>query len=291
MLWLAVLSSLLFGLVYVLCYLYSGNALASFMGGLCAWFFGTVSMALRPLLLGHIFLVVDLIVLELAARDRRWLWRTTSCSPFGSCPAPSSSAGVLFLLRLLGRRPVGAGCGGADRPATARLSSPFWPSAPSRFAIRSVSVLLPTQGPGTTVHQHECHRRMAFRRTRSSRGLGLIAAMLAVFLVPCAARVRLQELLLVTVSFGLAILHARMLFVFGIAVSPICRLVSPLIEERRDRDPSRRHCPLYLRFSRRWAFNSVRFRSKSAGQSVGALTHIQRSGLSGDAERVRVRPT
>src|SRR5512133_2081615 len=59
MLWLATMAALLFVLVYVLCYRCSGNALAAFMGGLCVWFFGTVSIAIRPLLLGHIFLVSE----------------------------------------------------------------------------------------------------------------------------------------------------------------------------------------------------------------------------------------
>src|SRR5262249_52402244 len=37
MLWLAILGSLLFALVFILCYRYSGNAFVAFMGGLCAW--------------------------------------------------------------------------------------------------------------------------------------------------------------------------------------------------------------------------------------------------------------
>ena len=60
MLWLAVLASVLFILVYVLCYLSTQNALVAFLGGVCAWFFGTVGLAIRPLILGHIFLAAEL---------------------------------------------------------------------------------------------------------------------------------------------------------------------------------------------------------------------------------------
>src|SRR5438874_7273193 len=48
MLWMSVLASLLVLCVFFLCYRYSVNVLVSFLGALCAWFFGTVGLAIRP---------------------------------------------------------------------------------------------------------------------------------------------------------------------------------------------------------------------------------------------------
>src|ERR1041384_1345220 len=74
MVWLSFFSSLLFVLVYILCYRASGNALAAFLGGGCAWFFGTVGLAIRPHMIGYTFLAAELLLLESASRNRRWLW-------------------------------------------------------------------------------------------------------------------------------------------------------------------------------------------------------------------------
>jgi hypothetical protein len=74
MAWLSGFASVLLIEVYGLCYLRTGNALVSFLAGVLAWLFATVGLAARPLLLGHIFLVFELILLELARRNRRWLW-------------------------------------------------------------------------------------------------------------------------------------------------------------------------------------------------------------------------
>ena len=75
MIWLCAVPSLLFAMVYALCSLYSGNAKISLLGGMVAWFFGTVGLAVRPHILGYLFLVVELIVVHLArTRDHRWFW-------------------------------------------------------------------------------------------------------------------------------------------------------------------------------------------------------------------------
>jgi hypothetical protein len=295
MLWLAILSSLLFGLVYVLCYLYSGNALASFMGGLCAWFFGTVSMAIRPLLLGHIFLVVELIVLELGARNRRWLWMLPPLFAFWvNCHGSFFfGLGVLFLYC------VCSWAGGRWGLVVAEPTDPATRKA--LVAVLAVSAIALCCNP-VGIHVLLYPLRVLGQQStsmnaidewlppdlRSSRGMGLIAAMLAVFLVPLLRRseLRLLDLLLVTVSFGLAILHARMLFVFGIAVSPIlCRLVSPLIEERRDRDHPVANALFICTFlaAAIWAFPAPGQIQKQIRRAnpVGAVDYIQRSGLSG----------
>jgi hypothetical protein len=72
---LCVFASLIFVLVYALCWMHTGDALASFLGAMIAWFFATVGLAIRALILGHLFLVVEMLFLELGrTKDRRWLW-------------------------------------------------------------------------------------------------------------------------------------------------------------------------------------------------------------------------
>src|ERR1019366_5813396 len=75
MIWLSVAGSLVYLLVYLLCHRVNNNALVSFRGGILAFCFGSVGLAPRPLLLGHLFLVGEILVLELArTRRARWLW-------------------------------------------------------------------------------------------------------------------------------------------------------------------------------------------------------------------------
>ncbi len=74
MLWLDGMTSLLFVLVYVLCLRCSDNAGIAFGGALFALFFGTIGLAIRPLVNGNILLVTELLILEASARDGRILW-------------------------------------------------------------------------------------------------------------------------------------------------------------------------------------------------------------------------
>ena len=75
MVWLSVFASLIFVLVYALCLMQTGDPLVSLLGALIAWLFATVGLAIRALILGHLFLVVEMLLLELGRRkDRRWLW-------------------------------------------------------------------------------------------------------------------------------------------------------------------------------------------------------------------------
>ena len=99
MLWFETLAALFLVLVYLLSWLYSGNAKVSLLGGLIGWFFGTVGLAIRPLLIGHVFLVLELLLLELGrTRDRRWLWGLPPLfAVWVNCHA-SCSFGMMILL-------------------------------------------------------------------------------------------------------------------------------------------------------------------------------------------------
>ena len=73
--WLILLGSCLVVVIYIHCAASSGNAKTALLGGLAAWFFATITLSIRPLMLGHLFLALELLLLHLGkTRDRRWLW-------------------------------------------------------------------------------------------------------------------------------------------------------------------------------------------------------------------------
>src|SRR5215470_8717684 len=75
MVWLCVMPTLIFVVVYGLGSLYSGNAKISLVGGMTAWFFATIGLAIRPHILGYLFLALELLVVHLGrTRTRRWFW-------------------------------------------------------------------------------------------------------------------------------------------------------------------------------------------------------------------------
>ena len=295
MMWLAILGSLLFVLVFILCYRFSGNALVAFMGGLCAWFFGTVGLAIRPLLLGHICLVMELILLDLAARNRRWLWLLPPLfAVWVNCHGSFFfGLGVLFVYCVCSR--IGGRWGlvvaePSDRKTRTALAAVFG-ACVIALCLNPVGVqvlVYPLKVLGQQSTSMNAIDEWLPPDLRSSRGMALIAAMIAVFLLPLVRRseLRLQELLLVSVSFGLAIQHSRMLFVFGIVVSPVlCRLLGPVLEERRDGDHPILNALLMSAFlaAAIWTFPGADRISKEIRQAnpAGAVAYIRQAGLSG----------
>lgn len=295
MLWLAILASLLFILVYILCFRCSGNALTAFLGGLCAWFFGTVGLAIRPLILGHIFLVTELILLELAARNRRWLWLLPPLfAVWVNCHGSFFfGLGVLSVYCVCSR--IGGHWGLVvaepwDRPTRKSLAMVLalcavalcWNPAGIHVFLYPLNVL------GQQSTSMNAIDEWLPPDLRSSRGMGLIAAVLGVLFIPLVRRseLRLRELLIVAMAFGLAILHVRMLFVFGIAVSPVlCRLLSPVLEERRGREHPIPNALLMSAFlaAMIWVFPGFERIQKQIRNAspVGAVDYIRRAGLAG----------
>jgi hypothetical protein len=295
MLWLGILASLLFVLVYLLCYLSSKNSLVAFLGGLCAWFFGTVSLAIRPLLLGHIFLVVELILLTLAARNRRWLWLLPPLfAVWVNC-----HGSFFFGLGILCAYWVCSGISGRwglvvaerwDRP-TRRTLDPVVALCAIALCCNPVGIdvfLYPLKVLGQQSTSMAAIDEWLPPDLRSARGIGIIAAMLGLLLFPlvCRTQLRMREMVTVAMAFGLAILHARMLFVFGIVVSPVlCRLLSPVLEERRGRDHPVPNALFMFAFlaAMIWTFPGAARIQKQIRQSnpTGAVDYIRRAGLSG----------
>lgn len=299
MIWLCVFASLVFVLVYALSWLYSRDPLISFFGGMIAWFFATVGLAIRPMMLGHLFLIIEMVVLELGrTKHRRWLWWLPPlfavwanchgsyvfglavlavywiCSrldrQWGLIAAPRewdkegrNGLGVIILLC------VAALC---CNPVGVRLLVyPF--DTLFRLSQQSASVRVVDEWMPASVND--------------PRAIGVIATVVAIFLFSLLRRSALcvRELLLVFMAFGLALRHARMLFLFGIVVSPIvCRLLASIWRKDTEREHPVANAAMVLACLAAivWAFPSAAALQEQRKTSpVAAVDYIRRQGLSG----------
>ena len=295
MLWLATLSSLLLILVYFLCYQCCGNALVSFLGGLCAWFFATVGLAIRPMLPGYVFLVVELLVLERGRQNRRWLWMLPPL--FGVWVNCHGSyffgMGVLFVYWI---------CSFANGKWGLVVAEPW--DRKGRKLLGAILILCGVAlccnpiGIRLLLYPLDMlfHQRTNLNAVaewfppdmRGARGLGMIGAVICVLLIPLLRRseLRLRELLVLAMAFGLALQHMRMLFVFGIVVSPVlCRVLAPLLGEDREREHPFANALLIFAslVAIVWAFPaqaSIQEQIRK-GNPTGAVAYIRRTGLPG----------
>jgi hypothetical protein len=290
MLWLAGLSSVLFVCVFVLCCRSSGNSLAAFMGALCAWFFGTVGLSIRPQVLGYTLLTFELILLEAASRDRRALWLLPPlfaiwvnchgsylfglavlvvwwiCSydiSIGMLKRPESPAGLGVILIL---------CGAAlcCNPVGARLLLyPFNVEFQQSTGLMNVEEWLPPD-------------------LRSGRGFAMIAApgLLLLAVLARRAELNIRELLLIGLALLLAMRHVRMLFVFGIVISPILsRALSPALGKDLRREHPIVNALLMTAFAVAifWNFPTPEQLREQVRRTspVGAADYVRRAGLPG----------
>lgn len=251
MLWLVVFSSLLPILVYGLSRLVSGNVKVSFVGGLIGWYFATVGLAVRPLLIGHSLLIAELLLLQLGrTRDRGWFWGLPFLfAIWVNCHA-SYSFGLLILA-------VTIACGFFDLRVGPVVSS-AWPAAARRTlilaSIASFAALfcnpmgwrLLTYSINVLFFQHSGLSNvqewlpLSFDDSRTA-GLLLILGGIGWALAARVAEIRLEELILVSIAALMAVRHQRMLLLFGIIAAPlVCRIISA-VQEKYD---SKRDLPL-----------------------------------------------
>jgi hypothetical protein len=295
MVWLAFFSSLLFVLVYVLCYRASGNALAAFLGGGFAWFFGTVGLAIRPHLIGYIFLTVELLLLHSASRNRRWLWLLPPLfAVWVNCHGSN-----FFGMAILGAYWVSSFVNGKWGLITA---TPWEKGARRQLGLvlilcglallcNPVGYHLPLYPLNVAVHQStglSAVEEWQPPDPASLRGFSMIASVIGLLLVLLARRseLRLIELLLVAMSFGLALQHVRMLFVFGIVFSPVlCRILAPCFGNERKREQPLANAAMLAAFT--VAIASAFPGSASLQRQVkkenpaGAVEFIRHANLSG----------
>jgi hypothetical protein len=295
MLSFAAVTALLLVLVYYLCYRLCGNALVSFLSGLCAWFFSTVGLAIRPLLLGHVFLVIELILLEAGSRNRRCLWALPPLfAVWVNC-----HGSYFFGLGVLAVYWV---CSFAKGRWGLFVAEPLDSSTRRWFGVtlilcvlalccNPVGIRLLLYPLDTFFHQQtglNAVDEWLPPDLRDERTLGMIGLVIGIFLISLVRRfeLRLRELLLLAMGFGLASQHSRMLFLFGIVASPIlCRLLAPVLGN----DGKREHPALNAVFiCASFAAVAGAFPNHADLQEQvikrnpgGAVDFIRRAGLSG----------
>jgi hypothetical protein len=295
MLCLCVLASLLVAAAYALCSFYSRNAKVAFLGGLLVWLCSTVGLAVRPHLIGYLFLVCELLILQLgASRSSRWflalpplfaVWINCHASFFFGlvvlaiilfCSFVQLQWGLLVSQRWEKRKRNTLAIASVLSLA-ALMVNPFGlklainpPSAIGLVNLMQVQEWLPP-------------------RFDHARGFMLLAVTGLILLVPLLRRAKLtiQELALTALGFGYAVLHERMVFIFGILAAPVlCRVVADLWD-RYDADRDR-PLPNAILIAAAlvisiWAFpnrHSLDLQVEN-GNPVKALEYIRRSGLSG----------
>lgn len=239
MLWLCLVGAALVVSLYTLCALYSGNAKVALLGGLTGWFFATISLAIRPLLLGYLFLVLELLILH-CARTRRneWLWALPPLFAIWVNCHGSFAFGLVVLAVFVATSHIELRAGGLvserwDRPrrwllaivllmcCLALLVNPFG----LELATYPLDVYFQQTDNLGNIDEW---RPLNFQQPR---GMGVFALTAAVGLIVLVRRkqIRLDELLLFALGSYLAVRHTRMIFVFGILIAPLlCRLLADL---------------------------------------------------------------
>jgi hypothetical protein len=249
MLWLCVLGSLLFIGQYALCSLYSGNAKVALVGGLVVWFFGTIGLAIRPQVLGYLLLTCELLIVHLGRkRNARWfLLLPPLFCVWANCHG-SFFVGLVVLAVFLFCSWVTWRGGLLIAPAWGKTQRKMLTLA---FALSLAAVFVNPVGPNLVLyplnvmlHQPKGLAYVAEWQPlvmNEVRAGGLFAIVALIFLRTMVRRVelRLEELLLLGLGFGAAVLHSRMLFVFGLLAAPVlCRLLADAwdtYEPSRDR--------------------------------------------------------
>ncbi len=244
MLWLCVFASLILIAMFAVCWMQARDGFVAFLGGLIVWFFATVGLAIRALILGHLFLALEILLLELArTHDRRWLWALPPLfAVWSNCHAT-----YVFGLAVLGAYWLCAYIRGEWGLLVARDS---W-DARGRKLLSLMLLLCPAAlccnpvgarllwypiDAAFRISQHaegvNVVQEWLPPAFNSARGAGMLAVLTGILLLVVLRRaeIHLRELLLVFMALALAAQHDRMIFLFGIVAAPVlCRLLAPLL--------------------------------------------------------------
>jgi hypothetical protein len=237
MFWLCGSFSALLIVAYALCAQYSGNSKVALVGAMVTWFFATVGVAIRPHLVGYLLLTCELLIVHMGrSRSPRWfLLLPPLFAVWVNCHG-SFFFGILALGIFL--------FGSFWELRWGSLVSHRWERSRRNifaiaFATSVAALLINPSGlkqvtypldlmfnQSTNLQAVDEWQPLTFD---NARAVGLLAVAGFVFLSALIRRaeLRLEELLLLTLGFGLAVRHNRMVFVFGVLAAPIiCRLLS-----------------------------------------------------------------
>lgn len=237
MLWLLTFTSVLLILLYGYSYAYAKNAKIAFLGAVIGWYFATVGMAIRPLMLGHILLIVELLVLQLGrTTNSRWFWALPPLFGIWVNCHGSYSIGLLILLITLS-------CAFLTLRVGPIVSSAWLPQPRRTLILASIAsgVALFCNPMGWKLLTYPLNVLFLQHTGLSSveewqplplldlRAAGLLLILGAIALAAAARKIeiRVEESLLLSIGGVLAVQHQRMLFLFGILAAPVvCRLLA-----------------------------------------------------------------
>lgn len=297
MLWLCLVASMVALTGYALCWLYSGSGRVAFLGALGIWFFATIGFSIRSELLGHFFLLCELLIICLGrTRGPRWffllpplfaLWVNCHGSFFFGIAVV---AAILFCSLFEFR--------------TGLLASIRWPKYDRNclaacFGLSVAALFINPVGPKLISYPLDLMFKQQLNLgivtewqptpfdDMRAWGLLLVAALLLLLPVMKRVEITLQELVLTGLAFSSAVQHQRMLVIFGIFAMPVlCRMVALGSEKRRpERDRVLPNAVILLLATAVIAFGFPSTRNLveqvNAGNPVKALEFVRKSGLSG----------
>ncbi|GGA61326.1 hypothetical protein GCM10011507_11010 [Edaphobacter acidisoli] len=298
MLWLCSFAALLLVASYILCSLYSGNPKTAFIGALTVWFFATIGFSVRPQMIGYLLLVLELMLIHLGhTRSPRWFyWLPPLFVVWVNCHG-SFFLGIIVLGIFLV-------CSFFHFRAGALVASQVKPKSRLTLILSfliSIGVLFFSPGglkqvlyPLNTMlyqpinlSQIEEWGPLQLNDPRALVLFGILGCLFLVFLFR-RSELFLHELLLLAMGTELAITHSRMLFAFGILVSP---MLSRLLSKSWDNYDAAHDHPLMntVIISAALLIAVIAFPSKAqlasqvgSSNPVGAVTYIKSHDLSGN---------
>ena len=231
MFWLCLMTAVLLVLGYVLCSIYSGNCKVAFAGAMAIWFFATIGLAVRPQLIGYIFLILELILIHLArTRNARWflllpvlfaIWVNCHASFFLGLIV----AGVYLFSSFFDFKAGSIEGPRWDPHCRRMLALAIVLSAGAVFlnpnGLQQVLYPIDTillQPIGLSASQEWEPTQMT-----DARGIALLGLLFCSFLLVATRRSGYfwDELLLVGLGTWLGVSHMRTLFAFGILAAPV----------------------------------------------------------------------
>ena len=243
-LWLCLATGSIVVLSYVLCYRYCGSANVAMLGGFLTFFFGSIGFSIRPQVIGYLFFVVELLLLQRAFSGKpRTLWLMPPLFAVWVNCHGSYPLGIGTLMAAIGCWCWRYRCAGRH----VRFLAGVVGLSCAALLCNPVGWRLLTYPLDALVHQRDglnFSQEWLPTTIQDVRGLGLVLVLAAVGIAGLTGRARASvfELLVFAPVTVLAIQHLRMLFVFGIVCAPlVTRIMAGLRGPRargRDHPPT-----------------------------------------------------